>query len=310
SDNACKAIGEVAGQSPNSALISLKKERGDDPWAIFYEGIKAVRKAYRSPEIIKELTYRAFLDTAAEASAFELRMSLVSMIGDYLANSQKEAAGAAYETAAREVLHAVLEGKKRALKELTVPAALRFGFSRQPKYLPQSKAIIPLVKEFAHEFSGLDVMGDERSSDLTGLRPIIEELRACLPDLTVHAGELKGPESVEEALSLHPQSIGHGIRSVEDDRVIDSLLENSVTLEICPTSNNTLIRETLMKYPEHPLVTLSNRGVKIVLGTDDPEIFNTTIQDEFEIAQKLGADDARIDKQVIVNHRNSRKSKR
>lgn len=56
--------------------------------------------------------------------------------------------------------------------------------------------------------------------------------------ITAHAGEAKGAESVWETLNhFKPQRIGHGVRSIEDNKLVDHLIEKDIHLEVCPTSN-------------------------------------------------------------------------
>src|SRR3546814_16464499 len=56
--------------------------------------------------------------------------------------------------------------------------------------------------------------------------------------LTVHAGEVCGPESVRDALDLvRPTRIGHGVRAIEDPDLVARLADLGTVLEVCPGSN-------------------------------------------------------------------------
>jgi len=97
-----------------------------------------------------------------------------------------------------------------------------------------------------------------------------------------HAGETVGPESVWGAVRvLGAERLGHGVRSIEDSELVDYLAERHIPLEICPTSN---IR--LGVYPDlaaHPLRSLHSAGVPITINSDDPPLFNTTLNDEVKL---------------------------
>src|SRR5437016_4441988 len=97
-----------------------------------------------------------------------------------------------------------------------------------------------------------------------------------------HAGETVGPESVWGAVRvLGAERLGHGVRSIEDSELVDNLAERHIPLEICPTSN---IR--LGVYPDlgaHPLRSLHSAGVPITINSDDPPLFNTTLNDEVKL---------------------------
>ena len=97
-----------------------------------------------------------------------------------------------------------------------------------------------------------------------------------------HAGETVGPESVWGAIRvLGAERLGHGVRSIEDSELIDYLVERRIPLEICPTSN---IR--LGIYPDlavHPIRRLYEAGVPVTINSDDPPLFNTTLNGEAKL---------------------------
>ena len=97
-----------------------------------------------------------------------------------------------------------------------------------------------------------------------------------------HAGETVGPESVWGAVrALKAERLGHGVRSIEDTKLVEYLAERQIPLEICPTSN---IR--LGVYPDlatHPLGRLYSAGVPVTINSDDPPLFNTTFGGEAKL---------------------------
>lgn len=101
---------------------------------------------------------------------------------------------------------------------------------------------------------------------------------ACVP----HAGEFAGPPSVWQALDLlHPQRLEHGVRSIEDPRLVETLAKRQIALDICPTSN---IR--LGVYPDftaHPLRRLWEAGALITINTDDPSMVGTDLNQEYQV---------------------------
>ena len=97
-----------------------------------------------------------------------------------------------------------------------------------------------------------------------------------------HAGETVGPESVWGAVRvLGAERLGHGVRSIEDSQLVEYLVERRIPLEICPTSN---IR--LGVFPDlaaHPFRRLYDAGVPVTINSDDPPLFNTTLNDEAKL---------------------------
>jgi adenosine deaminase len=97
-----------------------------------------------------------------------------------------------------------------------------------------------------------------------------------------HAGEHVGPEGVWGAIrSLQAERIGHGVRAIEDPELVAYLVEHQVPLEINPSSN---IR--LGVYPDfgsHPLRQFWDAGVYVTVNSDDPPLFNTTLNQEYRL---------------------------
>ena len=109
---------------------------------------------------------------------------------------------------------------------------------------------------------------------------------------TIHAGEVRGPESVWAAIRDLPVTrIGHGVRSIEDPALVEELARQGIALEVCPGSN-----VALGLYPDrnaHPLHRLIEAGVRVTLNADDPPFFHTTLGTEYDQA---GLDEAALRK--------------
>jgi adenosine deaminase len=106
--------------------------------------------------------------------------------------------------------------------------------------------------------------------------------------LTVHAGEIAGPESVTAALDHLPVSrIGHGVRAIEDPAVVRRLAAEGIVLEVNPGSNI-----ALGLYPDwkaHPIARLREAGVAVTISTDDPPYFHTDLGREYAaLAEAFG----------------------
>jgi adenosine deaminase len=110
-------------------------------------------------------------------------------------------------------------------------------------------------------------------------------LRTSTPagvDFTAHAGEASGPDSVWETLRLlRPERIGHGVRSIEDPRLVEHLRAEGVHLEVCPSSNVQII-ESIPRWREHPVDRLYRAGVRLSISTDTRTLTPTTLAREYE----------------------------
>lgn len=98
---------------------------------------------------------------------------------------------------------------------------------------------------------------------------------------TAHAGEASGAESVWETLEhFKPQRIGHGVRSIEDEKLIEFLVKNEIHLEICPTCN--IQTDIYKEYSDHPIDFLFKSGVSLGINTDGRSLVNVTLTDEYK----------------------------
>jgi len=80
---------------------------------------------------------------------------------------------------------------------------------------------------------------------------------------------------------LHVDRIGHGTRAFEDPELLDYLQEHRTPLELCPVSN--VCTGVVSAIAEHPIREYFERGLIISVNTDDPMMFGTTLEKEYEL---------------------------
>jgi len=143
--------------------------------------------------------------------------------------------------------------------------------------------------------------GDEMSVATQEFRPVYEQAANNGLHLLMHAGEVGGPEKIREAVELlSVERIGHGIAAAQDPALMDLLVDRRIPLEVCPESNiRTGALAKQLRLPdatlaEHPLPRLWRHGIPIVLSTDDPAMFHTTLRAEYENAARMGLNETEL----------------
>ncbi|MEE1756907.1 adenosine deaminase [Streptomyces sp. SP18CS02] len=101
-----------------------------------------------------------------------------------------------------------------------------------------------------------------------------------------HAGETTGPGTIWDALNdLRAERIGHGTSATQDPALLAHLAEHRIALEVCPTSN--IATRAVTRLEEHPLKDMVDAGVLVTVNSDDPPMFGTDLNTEYEVAARL-----------------------
>ena len=143
--------------------------------------------------------------------------------------------------------------------------------------------------------------GDELSIPAKEFQPVYEKAGGIGLHKLMHAGEVGGPEEIRQAIELlGVERIGHGIAAVRDPSLMDLLAGRRIPLEICPESNirtGALAKQlglAAAHIEQHPLAQLFRHGIPVVLSTDDPAMFHTTLRSEYENALRMGLQEAEL----------------
>jgi len=132
---------------------------------------------------------------------------------------------------------------------------------------------------------GVGIGGDERKGPAERFRALYDYAAANGLRRTAHAGETTGPESIWAALNIGAERLGHGLSTPNDTELMEVLAERQIPVELCLSSN--VRTGCLSKMQSHPVRQMFEQGLLITLNTDDPAMFHTSLNREYELVQDL-----------------------
>lgn len=160
---------------------------------------------------------------------------------------------------------------------------------------------VRLVKKYLEKgVCAVDLAGAEALFPNENFVDVINYARSLSLPMTLHAGEALGADSVASAIELGANRIGHGVRSIEDQKLLSILAEKKIPLELCPTSNlNTRVFDDLKDYP---IRTFLESGVLITVNTDNMSVSATTLAEEYQrLADALELTEADLKKIALCS---------
>lgn len=183
------------------------------------------------------------------------------------------------------IILAALHGMEKAELAYQMRVGLILMFDRT--FTPELNNIIgkKAIKYRQRGVVGIDLAGPiDKNFNINSLVPIVEECRKNGLGVTIHSGEATGADEVKKVVELlSPDRIGHGVRSIEDEAVLEELSKRKIVLEVCPSSNiHTQVVKNLTQFKEI-FGKLKKFKVPFTINTDGPEMLKTNLVSEYEM---------------------------
>ena len=184
------------------------------------------------------------------------------------------------------VVEAVIDGMHAGLKQFPQIKANLIGILSRTFGQAACQQELEAILAHKQHLVALDLAGDELGFPSDLFISHFKQARDSGLNITVHAGEAAGPESIWHAINeLGAVRIGHGVKAIEDVKLMDFLAANNIGIESCLTSN--LQTSTVADITLHPLKRFLDHGILACINTDDPGVSNIEIRHEFEVAAPL-----------------------
>ncbi len=260
---------------PHYDLPSLSEEihvQGATPSLLaFLEKLDTGVSVIASIEDCFRIAYENVLDAASEGLDYtELRFSPY-----YMAQNNNLPMYA--------VVKAVIDGVQQGSKDTGLPVNL-IGILSRTYGVDICHAELGAILSHKDGIVALDLAGDEAGFPADLFQSHFNKARDAGFQITVHAGEADGPDSVYNAISLLGATrIGHAVNAYKDPKLMEFMAKNEIGIESCLLSN--YHTHTFMDLASHPVKTFLEYDITVCLNTDDPGVSNNTLASEYELAK-------------------------
>ncbi len=193
------------------------------------------------------------------------------------------------------VVEAIVDGVRSATRDLPIQANL-IGILSRTFGQQACQAELDALLAHREDLVAVDLAGDELGFPGELFVPHFKQVRDAYLQVTVHAGEAAGAESIWQAIQeLGAVRIGHGVNAVHDETLMDYLAANRIGIESCLTSN--VHTSTVADFAAHPLKRFLDHGILACINTDDPGVSAVELDHEFNVAAAAaGLNQADIEK--------------
>lgn len=178
------------------------------------------------------------------------------------------------------VVDSVLDG----LSRVNIKTNLILCMMRNDTYSDNLKVIELASKYLNKGVGGIDLAGAEALYKTSSFKELFIMAKKYNIPFTIHSGEADGYDSILATINFGATRIGHGIRAIEYDDLINLIIDNNILLEVCPTSN--VQTNAVDKYTDHPIKKLIDKGVNVSINTDNRTVSNISLNLEYKKLQE------------------------
>ena len=237
----------------------------------FLSKFNTLRLFYRSPDVIHRITREAIEDAAKDNIRYmELRFTPVAL-------------SRAERFPLHDVIDWVITSTKEASEKSGVIVRLIASVNRHESADLAEQVAWLAFEHLKDGMVALDLAGNEAEFPTEPFYGIFREAKQSGLHVTIHAGEWGPAKHVKEAIEdIGAERVGHGVRTLEDKRVVALARERGTAMEVCITSNYQ--SGVVQSLDTHPLMDMLNAGLNVTINTDDPSISRITLSHEYYTA--------------------------
>lgn len=176
-----------------------------------------------------------------------------------------------------DVVISVINGFNKANVESGIMGGIILSLMRGEEYEKNKKVVDVAKKYLGKGVVGIDLAGAEALYPTKDYVKLFSYAKTLEIPFTIHAGEAAGVESIKAALDIGTKRIGHGVKVIDDEALMERVIKENILLEVCVTSNY----QTEAIKRRHPIEKLYRKGVKISINTDNDTVSGIDINREY-----------------------------
>ena len=177
------------------------------------------------------------------------------------------------------VLNGIAAALKDGEQQLGITSGLILSFLRHLSE-EQAEKTLDQALPFRDAFVAVGLDSSEMGHPPSKFQRVFDRARNEGFLTVAHAGEEGPPEYIWEALDLLKiQRIDHGVRAIEDERLMQRIIDEQIPLTVCPLSNPKLC--VFDDMSQHNILDMLERGVKVTVNSDDPAYFGGYVTENF-----------------------------
>jgi adenosine deaminase len=199
-----------------------------------------------------------------------------------------------------QVNDAIVDGLKAAERAFNICVRLIVSAVRDQDPAASLQMAKLAVQDKDRNVVGFDLASNETGHPARDHKSAFDYARHHLLNITAHAGESCGPDSIHQAIVLcGAHRIGHGTSLIRDPALLQYVRDRQILLEVCPTSN--VQTGVVSSYAGHPLKSLIDYGIPVSIGTDNRLFSRTSVTEELNrVYERCGVSIEEL-KEIVLN---------
>ncbi len=183
------------------------------------------------------------------------------------------------------VVEAIIEGVNKGQEKFSTKTNL-IGILSRTFGVEHCQSELNALLAYKDSLVAVDLAGDEYNFPGSLFDNHFKQVNDAGLNVSVHAGEAAGPESVWHAIkTLGATRIGHGVACAKDQQLMDYMRDHQISIESCLTSNYQT--GTIQNLSTHPVKTFLANDLLVCLNTDDPAVENIELAGEYQLASEV-----------------------